>query len=219
MLIAAAILIAFFALILTLPPLPSAAPVVVILPAAVPVTFAPDKFTPPVLVIIAASIVTSPTLLPSASAFMVNAPVPSKVNAVSTLIFLFASNTKLLLTEPVAVKTLKALATIISLVAWSVIVLPADIPEKLPPEPTLKTLFKPASSVKACVLSEPAVKPKVFVSLLLSVIFNGSSNKLPPTPFAALKSTLPKKLSKRLPEISTNPPLPEIAPPFAETLP
>ena len=219
-LIVPARLIAAVEVILTFPPF-WFVDTVLIEPA--PLIFAPDKLTPPIPVAIAALMAKSPEPLLSASALNVNEPVPVLLNAAFTLILLLASNNKLLLAEPVAVATSNALAIVISLLACSVMVLPAVMPAKLPVKAvTSKKLFKLASSANASVISKlaGAVKPSVLLSSPVPiVILAGSSNKLPPTPLTALKSTLPKKFSKRLPEISTNPPLPATAPPLADVLP
>ena len=148
------------------------------------------------------------------------APLPVAVKLAFTSKLLLATKPKLTLVFPVAVVRLKSLAIVILPLACSVISLPLPTPAKLPPADTLNTLSTPTSSAKASVLSVPAVNPVVLVSgAVLNTILLGSNSKLPPTPYAAPKSTFPKKLSSRLPETSIKPPLPPFAPPLEDILP
>ena len=202
-----------------LPPFAPAAPVETIVPVVL-VILAPDKLMPPVCeerLFAPSSKEPAPEL--SASACMVIEPVPVVVMAALTAILLFACNTKLLFALPVAVATLNAVETVILFVACNVMVLPAAMPAKLPPAFTLNVLVKPASSANASVMSPGGVKPVVFASTVVNVIFNGSSSKLPAKPLIALKSALPIKSKYCLPDTSAKPPLPVSVPPLANMLP
>ena len=86
-----------------------------------------------------------------ASAASVSVPVPLAVMpAVNTMLWP-ARRLRLTFATPVAVARLNALATVMSLVASSVTVVPAATPAKLPPALTLKILFRPALSFQASV--------------------------------------------------------------------
>ena len=176
---------------------------------------------PPVVTLPDAPKIKSPTplaVLPSAS--RVRVPVPSRVMAALMLMSLPARSTTLTLLLPVEVARFHAALTVMSLVACSSMV--PVTPAKLPlPAVTSKLLVSPASSAKASVWSEPTVKPAVFESAeVVIVMFNGSSNSVPSSPLAALRSiSLAWKSRLPLPETSANPPSPPATPPVANTEP
>src|SRR6266446_391573 len=74
------------------------------------------------------------------------------------------------------------------------------------------------SSKQIAGLTAVAHKPSGAVPLEVISMKSGSSNHVPPLPFGALVSTLPYAFSV-LPDVSTNPPLPDCDPPRAEIEP
>ena len=182
---------------LILPAFCPAVPVEVMLPAAELVIAAPDSVIPPCRDTSAAFTASVPAPEWSASACMFRAPLPATVTVAPalTVMLLLACKVRLTLAAPpVAVARLKAFASVMLLVACSTTLLPAATPAKLPPALTLNTLFRPASSVKACVTSAGGVNPVVFVSTPVdSVMLAGSNSTVPPWPFADPASTWPRK--------------------------
>src|SRR5260221_8346448 len=77
----------------------------------------------------------------------------------------------------------------------------------------------PGSTNKIEQAPSPGVGQGSMVLVVATMLMtSGSSNHLPPAPFAALVSTLPDACSA-LPEVSTKPPLPDRLPPRAEIVP
>ncbi len=65
-------------------------------------------------------------------------------------------------------------------------------------------------------VNSPSLGASIPPTIMISF---GSSNSVPVLPFGAVKSTLPAKNSVSFPDISTNPPFPELLPPLALMLP
>ena len=217
-------------------------PVVLMRPEPVSVMEEPDavRLTAPDPVLIVLPIV----MAPAPPVFAVNAPPASVTFAFSVMpppavIMLNPPVPVLVIVEPVVVVIAPALVALrvrefalAQAMGVCTSMLPTPSPDAL--VVSTVTLVELSCVVNVPTLRIDVVTPPVEVSAnvvvpfqfieivlvaVLIVMFTGSSSRLPVIPCAAVVSTNPANPSHFLPEVSTQPPLPDSAPPRAEMLP